>query len=51
MNIMADPIIEMKGSLKKIQLENMMIKKIRDELTGNIDNVHDVKIKGILVKK
>jgi prophage DNA circulation protein len=51
---MADPItsiIEMKGSLKKIQLENMMIKKIRDELTGNIDNVHDVKMNVDLIRQ
>jgi ribosome-binding factor A len=48
---MADPIIEMKGSLKKIQLENMMIKKIRDELMGNIDNVHDVKMNVDLIRQ
>jgi F0F1-type ATP synthase gamma subunit len=48
---MADPIIEMKGSLKKIQLEHMMIKKIRDELTGNIDNLHDVKMNVDLIRQ
>jgi hypothetical protein len=48
---MADPIIEMKGSSKKIQLENMMIKKIRDELTGYIDNVHDVKTNVDLIRQ
>jgi hypothetical protein len=28
---MSDSIIEMKGSLKQIQLENMLIQKIRSE--------------------
>jgi hypothetical protein len=30
---MSDSIIEMKGSLKLIQLENMLIQKIRKELS------------------
>jgi hypothetical protein len=48
---MSDSIIEMKGSLKKIQLENMMIQKIRKELCDSFVNVQDIKINVDLIRK
>jgi hypothetical protein len=39
---MGDSIIEMEGSLKQIQLENMMIQKIRNELCESFVTMQDV---------
>jgi hypothetical protein len=38
---MGDSIIEMKESLKQIQLENMLIQKIRSELCDSFANVQE----------
>jgi hypothetical protein len=48
---MADPIIEMKGSLKQIKLENMMIQKIRSELCDSIPNIQEVKMNVDLIRQ
>jgi hypothetical protein len=48
---MKDSIIEMKGSLKQIQLENMMIQKIRTELCDSFANVQDIKMNVDLIRQ
>jgi hypothetical protein len=48
---MTDSIIEMKGSLKKMQLENMMIQKIKTELCDSFANIHDVKMNVDLIRQ
>jgi hypothetical protein len=48
---MTDSIIEMKGSLKQIQLENMMIQKIRIELCDSFANVQDIKMNVDLIRQ
>jgi hypothetical protein len=48
---MGDSIIEMKGSLKQIQLENMMIQKIRSELCDSFANVQDIKMNVDLIRQ
>jgi hypothetical protein len=48
---MGDSIIEMKGSLKQIQLENMLIQKIRKELSDNFVNVQDIKMNVDLIRQ
>jgi F0F1-type ATP synthase gamma subunit len=41
----------MKGSLKQIQLENMMIQKIRKELCESFVNMQDVKMNVDLIRQ
>jgi hypothetical protein len=48
---MADPIIEMKGSLKQIKLENEMVKKIKFELCDSIPNMQEVKMNVDLIRQ
>jgi hypothetical protein len=48
---MGDSIIEMKGSLKQIQLENMLIQKIRSELCDSFANVQDIKMNVDLIRQ
>jgi hypothetical protein len=48
---MTDSIIEMKGSLKQMQLENMMIQKIRKELCDSFVNMQDVKMNVDLIRQ
>jgi hypothetical protein len=48
---MADPIIEMKGSLKQLQLENMIVQKIRNELIESFPNMQDVKMNVDLIRQ
>jgi hypothetical protein len=48
---MGDSIIEMKGSLKQIQLEKMMIQKIRNELCDSFANVQDIKMNVDLIRQ
>jgi hypothetical protein len=48
---MTDPIIEMKGSLKQIRLENMLIQKIRSELCESFANVQDIKMNVDLIRQ
>jgi hypothetical protein len=48
---MADPIIEMKGSLKQIKLENMLIQKIRNEINDSFVNIHEVKMNVDLIRQ
>lgn len=47
---MADPIIEMKGSLKQIKLENMLIQQIRNEIHTSFVNTQDVKMNEDLIR-
>jgi hypothetical protein len=48
---MSDSIIEKKGSLKQIQLENMMIQKIRKELCDSFVSVQDIKMNVGLIRQ
>jgi hypothetical protein len=48
---MDDSIIEIKGSLKQIKLENMMIQKIRNELCDSFSNVQDIKMNVDLIRQ
>jgi hypothetical protein len=48
---MGASIIEMKGSLKQIQLENMLIQKIRSELCDSFANVQDTKMNVDLIRQ
>jgi hypothetical protein len=48
---MTDSIIEMKGLLKQIQLENMLIQKIRKELCDSFVNMQDVKMNVDLIRQ
>jgi hypothetical protein len=48
---MSDSIIKMKGSLKQIQLENMLIQKIRKELCDSFVNLQDIKMNVDLIRQ
>jgi hypothetical protein len=48
---MTDPIIEMKGSLKQIKLENELVKKIKFELCDSIPNMQEVKMNVDLIRQ
>jgi hypothetical protein len=48
---MSDSIIEMKVSLKQIQLENILIQKIRKELCESFVNVQDIKMNVDLIRQ
>jgi hypothetical protein len=48
---MTDSIIETKESLKQIQLENMMIQKIRTEICDSFANVQDIKMNVDLIRQ
>jgi hypothetical protein len=47
---MTDTIVEMKGSLKKIKLENMLIQQIRNEIHTSFVNTQDVKMNEDLIR-
>ena len=48
---MTDSIIEMKGSLKKLKLENMLTQQIRNEINSNFLNAQDVKMNVDLIRQ
>jgi hypothetical protein len=48
---MGDPIIEMKGSLKQIKLENALVQKIRNELCDSLPNMQEVKMNVVLIRQ
>jgi hypothetical protein len=48
---MTDSIIKMKGSLNKMQLENMMIQKIKTDLCDSFANIHEVKMNFDLIRQ
>jgi hypothetical protein len=47
---MTEPIVEMKGSLKQIKLENMLIQQIRNEIHTSFVNTQDVKMNEDLIR-
>jgi hypothetical protein len=47
---MTDSIVEMKGSLKKIKLENILIQQIRNEIHSSFVNTQDVKMNEDLIR-
>jgi hypothetical protein len=47
---MVDSIVEMKGSLKTIKLENTLIQKIREEIHSSFVNTQDVKMNEDLIR-
>jgi ABC-type sugar transport system ATPase subunit len=47
---MSDSIIEMKGSLQKIKLENTLIQQIRNEIHTSFVNTQDIKMNEDLIR-
>jgi hypothetical protein len=47
---MTETIVEMKGSLKKIKLENILIQQIRNKIHASFVNAQDVKMNEDLIR-